>query len=234
MTAGSCYKYQYVVADNVGNTTTASSANVVKVLPTYAATVNGTPGLVNCWRLGEATTSADSMTGTADATLQSRNGETAASWTKYAISDSDAVLTPAGRIRKDGGTSLGAVYFASALPASADYTVEADVYVASNLANDVAGVLGRVDVNNANGYYVRYEQADQRWILYRVSNADLTMLGQSGIQALTAGTTYRLALDLTGTSIRALVDGVPSSRSPMALSPPRDAPASRWASTTRP
>ena len=173
----------------------------------YTDTVSGTPGLVNYYRLGEATTSADSMTGTAGATLQSRNGETAAAWTKYAVSDSDAVLTPAGRVRKTG-TSMGAVYFASAVPSSANYTVEADVYVASNLANDVAGVLGRVDAPNGNGYYVRYEQDNQRWVLYRVVNTNLTMLGQSGIQALTAGTTYRLALDLTGTSIRALVDGV--------------------------
>ena len=72
----------------------------------------------------------------------------------------------------------------------------------------MAGVLGRVDAPNGNGYYVRYEQDNQRWVLYRVVNTNLTMLGQSGIQALTAGTTYRLALDLTGTSIRALVDGV--------------------------
>ena len=170
--------------------------------------MNGTAGLVNYYRLSEATTSADSMTGTAGATLQSRNGETAATWTKYAISDSDAVLTPTGRIRKTG-TSLGAVYFASAVPASADYTVEADVYVASNLANDVAGILGRVDATNANGYYVRYEQDNQRWVLYRVANSNLIALGQSGVQALTVGTTYRLALDMTGTSIRALVNGVP-------------------------
>ena len=33
MTSGSCYKYQYVVSDNVGNPHTATSANVVKVPP---------------------------------------------------------------------------------------------------------------------------------------------------------------------------------------------------------
>lgn len=37
VTAGFCYRYQYVVADKVGNTTTATSGNVVKV--TLATTV---------------------------------------------------------------------------------------------------------------------------------------------------------------------------------------------------
>ncbi|MDX6373820.1 MAG: hypothetical protein QOD98_2808, partial [Nocardioidaceae bacterium] len=210
VTTGSCDKYQYVVSDNLGTTTTATSTNTVKVpVPSYFDTVNGTPGLVSYYRLGEATTSADSMTGAAGASLQSHSGETAASWTKHPASDSDAVITPGGRLRKTG-TSTGAVYYSSAVPASADYTVEADVYVASNLANDVAGVVGRVDVSNANGtgYYARYEQTIQAWVLYRVVNGTGTVLGQSGTQVLTLGTTYRLALAMTGTTIRALVDGV--------------------------
>ena len=39
-------------------------------------------------------------------------------------------------------------------------------------------------------------------------NGTWNWLGQSGTQTLSTGTTYRVALDMTGTSIRALVDGV--------------------------
>jgi hypothetical protein len=54
VTAGNCYQYQYVVADNVGNTHTATSASVTKVSPAVCAT----PGV-------QAT-----VLSTADATLQ--------------------------------------------------------------------------------------------------------------------------------------------------------------------
>jgi len=177
--------------------------------PSYLATVSATSGLVNHFRLGESTTSADSMAGTAGATLQSRNGETAATWTKVGFSDGDALLTDAGRLRKGGTGTWGTLYYASAQPASPDYTVEADVYVRSNLTSDMAGVVGRLDTSSANGtyYLARYEQAAQKWILYKRLNGSWDWLGESTVQALTPLTTYRLALDMTGTTIRLLVDG---------------------------
>jgi hypothetical protein len=209
VTSGSCYKYQHVVSDNVGNGHTATSANVVKVTQPYAAMVNGTSGLLSWFRLGEATTSADAMAGSTGATLQSRNGETGASWTKHGLSDSDAVLSDAGRLRKGGSSTWNAVYHASGVPTSADYTVEVDVHVASNLANDQIGVVGRMSTTaNVETYYLaRYEQGGQTWALYRRVAGSWDWLGASA-QTLMQGSTYRLALDLTGTSIRVLVDGV--------------------------
>ena len=54
VTAGTCYRYQYVVADNVGNQDTVTSSSVVKVIPTYATLMTAVGNLVNWWRLGEA------------------------------------------------------------------------------------------------------------------------------------------------------------------------------------
>jgi hypothetical protein len=73
----------------------------------------------------------------------------------------------------------------------------------------MAGVVGRLDPANANGtyYLARYEQPSQAWMVFRVVNGTWTWLGQSGTQALAPGSTYRLALEMTGTSIRVLVDG---------------------------
>lgn len=205
---GSCSMYQYVVLDNVGNSTTAGSANVVKVSLSYANTVLTAPGLVDFWRLGESTTSSDSLTGPASSTLQTHVGEIGASWTKNtAMSTSDAVLTPAGRIRK-AGTSTRAIYYTSAVSTSADYIVEADVYVASVLPDDAVGVIGRVDTGISNGTYyaASYDKVAGAWVLYSMVAGTKTVLGQS-TQALTAGSTYRLTLDMTGTTIRLLVNG---------------------------
>ena len=207
---GNCYMYRYVVPDNVGNQDTAVSASVVKAWLSYLATINGEASLLSYWRLGETGTSSDSFTGTAGATLQSRAGEIGATWTKHAISGTtDAVVTNAGRIRKNGTTS-GALYYSSAVPASADYKVEADVYVATSVSNDLIGIVGRLDPAIANGtfYAAVYDRSSQMWTLGSIVNGTSSVLGQSSAQPLMAGATYRLALDMTGPTIRLLVDGV--------------------------
>ena len=56
-----CYQYRYLVSDNLGTQATAVSASVVKVIPTYAAALLATAGLVNYWRLGEATSSSPAL-----------------------------------------------------------------------------------------------------------------------------------------------------------------------------
>ncbi|GAB3261596.1 LamG-like jellyroll fold domain-containing protein [Nocardioides dilutus] len=190
-----------------------SASEIDDLVPavSYFDSVQATAGLLSHYRLGETTTSADAMAGTAGATLQSRNGETGAAWTKHGLSDAagDAVLTSAGRLRKGGSSTWNSLYHASGVPASPDYTVEADFYVASHVPDDRVGVVGRMDPNVANGtyYLARYEQVAQKWILYKRLNGSWDWLGEYA-QTLTQGATYRLALDMNGTTIRVLVDGV--------------------------
>lgn len=175
--------------------------------PSYVDTVNGTAGLLSYYRLGETVTSADSMSGTTGATLQSRSGETAASWEKLNGFYADAVLTNAGRVRKDASATT-AKYQISTSPGGADYTVEADLFVASHLTGDTISLVGRSASTDIDTYYMaRYDQSAQLWGLFRVVNNSWTWLG-GGNQALAQGSTHRVALDMSGTTIRLLVGGV--------------------------
>ena len=153
----------------------------------------------------------DSFAGTSGALLSARAGETGATWTKQgtiAGSTADAVISNEGRVRKNG-TTYGAMYTPSGLPSTANYSVTTDIVVKSVLANDVAGVVGRVDTTNTNGtfYVARYEQATSVFLIHRVVNGTYTYLGGYNLTAV-AGSTYRLSLDMNGSTIRLILNGV--------------------------
>ncbi|MET0460764.1 MAG: putative Ig domain-containing protein, partial [Ilumatobacteraceae bacterium] len=210
ITLGQCYKYRYLVTDNVGNLRTATTTSVVKARKTYANTVIGTPGLISYWRLGDAAPfSADTFTAAAGAALQTRIGERGATWTKLGGDATDAVLTNANRLRKGGTDTIGAVYYSSGVP-STTYTVYADIFVASSVPGDVAGVVGRVDVAAPAGtyYLATYEQSSQTWVLSRRLAGVQTVLARTGAQPLTVGATYRISLYMSSTTIKLLVNGV--------------------------
>jgi type II secretory pathway pseudopilin PulG len=181
----------------------------------YFDTIMQTTGLVSYWRLGEpsASVSSDTFTGNAGATLQTHAGEIASTWAKPVGTWADAVLTSTtGRIRKNGASTVQALYYSSAVPATADYAVEADVYVTAVPlpTNDAIGVVGRLDptVSPAAYYSAFYELSSQKWTLAKSTAAGgFTWIGQGNVQALAVGT-YRLTLDMSGSTIRLLVNGV--------------------------
>ncbi len=211
VTSNTCYAYQYVVADQVGNSTTAVSPNVVMVLPPYKNTVLGTAGLLGYWRLGDKAFALDTFTGTAGAVLSARPGEIGATWTKWANDVPTAVLTSEGRLRRNG--TGGVAYLASGLPASADYQVSVDVHVKSLLTDDYAGVVGRVNTGDTVGqgtrYMARYNATAGSWELFKIVGGVGTQLATAVPQTLVVGQSYRLALDMKASTIRLLVDGVP-------------------------
>ena len=65
---GNCYKYQYVVSDNVGNTVTVSNGSTLRVGTSYTSTITGTGSLSNYWRLGDTTVTLTDGRGTASGT----------------------------------------------------------------------------------------------------------------------------------------------------------------------
>lgn len=214
ITRGSCFVYRYVVQDAVGNEEIVTSPNVVMAVDSsYARAVHTTAGLAAHWRLGDSPQTHDSFGGTAGAPLQSRPSEDGTTWTRHDIlSAMDAVITDAGRVRRTGSSSsfAGSVYYSSVEPSRSDYTVEADLYVASIVANDAIGVIGRYDPKgSATAYVAAYDQAVQSWQLLKFTNGYRYVLASSTPRALTPGRSYRVALDMRGTELRLILDGEP-------------------------
>lgn len=205
VTSGNCYQYRYVVTDKVGNQTTYTSASVARVdTSTYSQAVAATSGLINYYRLGESTSSAtistDTMTGTAGTTLAARSGETGATWSQQGTVQTDAVLTDAGRLRRNGvGT---AVYTASGTPSTPDYEVQMDGTIRSVMNQDAVQVIGRAGSgdNYYTGGYISNGAGNGRAEITKVVNGVTTVLATTPAP-LAAGQTYTLKLRMVGNTI---------------------------------
>ncbi|MDX6372104.1 MAG: hypothetical protein QOD98_1092, partial [Nocardioidaceae bacterium] len=210
--AAGCYKYRYVVTDQVGNQDVATSASVVKI--GYAAAVDSTAGLLSHWPLDEAAQSlisTDPFTGTSGSSLAAHSDGLGTIW-KHQAGGANAVITDANRVRRNG--LLGyTIDYVDATPPSADYSVEADLDVMSNLGSDATGVIGRLNTATNTFYLARWEQsafgATGTWRLARYTNGTVTSLAALTAQAQpVAGETYRIKLDMSGSSLALYVNGV--------------------------
>ena len=203
-----CYMYRYVVTDLAGNQAIATSASVSKV--DYAGAVGATTGALSHWRLGESSatlTSSDSFTGTSATALPSHTGEIGATWTHLA-GLANAQLTDANRVRRAGLAGYS-IDYVTATPPTADYSVEADLYVRSNLLGDTIGVAGRINTATTTFYLARWEQSDTSWNLIKYTNGTVSYLNYvSAEPALVVGETYRLRLEMAGSSLKLYVNGV--------------------------
>jgi uncharacterized repeat protein (TIGR01451 family) len=212
LTTGAGYSYAISAADAAGNS--AGPTSYSATIETYDNVITGTAGLVSYWRFNDGVTAGDEFTETTGAVLSTRAGAVGASWTSVASQARTAVITAAGRLRKETGNGA-AQYYASGVPPSADYLVEGEVRGASGLATDALGVVGRQDVSGTGQTYyaARYMVDTGRWELAKFVSGTSTLIGTGTgtgyyTQNISVGVSYRVGLRMNGTSISLLVDGV--------------------------
>ena len=96
------------------------------------------------------------------------------------------------------------VYYLNATPATADYTVEADITIASDSGS---GVVGRCNAAGNTFYLARYLKSAGEWQLFAFVSGTATNIG-SYAEAITNGTVKNVRLDMSGTAIKVYIDDV--------------------------
>lgn len=144
----------------------------------------------------------DSFTGADGTNLTAHTGETGATWTAHTASGATIVLT--SNRAGDGGNN--AIYYASGLPATADYDVESLIYFVTNTAS-AHFICGRMDTTANTFYGMRWNQGTTAWQLYKRIAGTFTQLGSDYTDAVATGNTRTAKLQLRGTTITAFIDG---------------------------
>lgn len=145
-----------------------------------------------------------SFTGSDGTTLSTHD----AAWTLH-TSYSIAAQLASNRIRITTAGLSSSVYWHSGTPASADYSVSADIFAKTTDGGDgIAGVVGRVNTAANTLYMARYVgQATDGWQLFKFVAGAATQLGSSSAQSLTDETSYNVKLEMIGSAIKLYKEG---------------------------
>jgi hypothetical protein len=145
----------------------------------------------------------DTFTDAVDVALEAHTGESGATWAKLTGFTGAMVVTDANRARKQGTVSLA--YFASGVPTTADYDVEADFVVRSLLAGDAPAITGRQDPAANTCLRAQYAVSSGEWKLHQFVAGAATQLGT--FTNIPTGT-VRVKLQMRGTTVKVFLDGV--------------------------
>jgi len=142
----------------------------------------------------------DTFTGPNWEDLHERVGELGAVWTRHPS-------TPDSRWYLFGGKvhcGVPGALYASGVPAVADYTVDCDYTIYTDIAS--IAICGRMSTSADTMYYAYY-LGGELVLARRVAGA-ITSLGAWIGTLAGGGTTYQLRLSMVGTAIKVLVNGV--------------------------
>ncbi len=142
----------------------------------------------------------DTMTDTNWRDLHLHTGEIGATWTRHPSTPSSRWYLFGNRVHCG---VIGALY-ASGVPASADYTVDCDYTIFSDIAS--IAICGRVSTTADTMYYVYYLGAEL--VLVKRVAGERTTLGAWVSTLSGGGTTYQLQLSMVGTAIKVFLNGV--------------------------
>ena len=144
----------------------------------------------------------DAFTGTEGALLSTYS----ANW---ALHPSYSGTAEIASNRARGTTTTSSLYYNSGTPASADYSVSADLFFKEANGSDAyTSVVGRVNTSANTFYMARYAGGtNDGWQLYKAIAGTFSQLGGTIAQAITDETSHNIKLEMVGSSIKLYKDG---------------------------
>ena len=144
--------------------------------------------------------------GTAGDTLQTYNsGFSLANSTTGSMA-----ITAAGRLRRNSTSNYNYTY-STQTPSSADYWVEADFFFETTTRTERFGITGRNSTSALTFYLARVAtnaSSTANVQLWKWVAGTATQLGSSYAITISGDPTFKIRLDMSGSTIRVLVDGV--------------------------
>jgi len=148
----------------------------------------------------------DAFTGTSGTELHTYS----ANWTEHpSFTSGGLAISDVDRARANNGSGLVNCYYHTGAAASADYSVNADLFAKETSGGQqYAGVLGRTSTSASTFYMARYAGAGTNgWQLFKCVAGTYTQLGSTSSQALTDETSYNVKLEMVGTAIKLYKEG---------------------------
>lgn len=150
---------------------------------------------------GPSTFANDTFTGSDGTLLTAHTSDSGHSWTLGTGSTGNGALS-LNQLKDNAGN--GPVLYSSAVPASADYDVEAQVTGTS----DVCGPAGRISTSANTLYFVIWVNGSSQWRLRkRVAGVESTVTSGTFSGADPDGVTRTVKLYMRGTTLRVYFDG---------------------------
>lgn len=137
------------------------------------------------------------------------NDITTEGFTKYSGDTGSLIISDSGRCRPVTNSAAVEYLWPTDTPSSADYWVEADYIFLSNTTVQRCGVIGRASDAARTFYMARIYNiaaSTSNVQLFKAVAGTFTQLGSN--YSISSSGTYTIRLDMSGSTIRALVNGV--------------------------
>lgn len=146
----------------------------------------------------------DTFTEGSNVNLASHTGELGATWTDHPHATYASAINVDAGTDRIFGTGIGA-YYASGVPASANYYAQADFYHVSTIAVNIA-ICVRMHVTDDTMYLARLEDGTT-WVVRKIVVGVSTTLGTSSNQIPTVGNFKTGKLVVAGDQLNFYVNG---------------------------